>query len=287
AGLGAALPASFALSDPLLSTDQIPTALREAAGLPLPAGESPRAMFGRILAAEDAPAEVKSEAGVERLMLAAEDIESKKLTLEEWERWLEKHWRDFPRAGDNAAIEELHIGLVQEFAPARLDALLARLVVHAEPAIADMAKEKQASVKALAELKSKPLELAFKALDGTPVDLAKLRGKVVLVDFWATWCGPCMARMPELVAAYGKLHAKGFEIVGISLDKDEAALKRVLKAKGMKWPQHFDGRGWENEIAQRFRIDAIPAMWLVDREGRIVDTDPAGKIAEKVAKLLE
>jgi len=261
--------------------------LRAESGLPAPAGKSARAMFEEILASADAPKNVKSEASVHRLMLAAEDVGAKKLAVDEWEKWVAQHWKDFPEAGDNAAIEELHIGLVQELAPARLDPLLVELAKHADSAISDMAKAKQAAQKALAELKSKPLDLKFKAMDGTDVDIGKLRGKVVLIDFWATWCGPCMDALPEIVDAFGKLHAGGFEVIGISLDDDEAALKRVMRSKKIKWPQFFDGRGWENEIARRFGIDGLPTMWLVNKEGMMVDTDPGGSLVEKVKKLLE
>ena len=260
---------------------------RVEAGFAVPAGQTARGMLEQILAAPDATKAVKSEASAHRLMLAADDVGGKKAALEDWEKWLEQHWKDFPEAGDNAAIEELHIALVQELAPPRLDVLLDALVKNANPEIVEMAKGRQAAVRAMAELKSKPLDLKFTAMDGTEFDLGKLRGKVVLVDFWATWCGPCMAEMPDVVSTFQKLHAKGFEIVGISLDEDEAALKRVLKSKKIAWPQFFDGRGWENEVARRFNIDGLPTMWLINKDGMIVDTEVSGHVEEKVAKLLE
>jgi len=142
------------------------------------------------------------------------------------------------------------------------------------------------SLKATAELKSKPLEMKFTAVDGREVDLAKMRGKVVLIDFWATWCGPCVAELPNVLKAYKELHPKGFEIVGISLDSDKAELEAFVKEKGMEWPQFFDGKGWKNEIATTYDIQSIPAMWLVDQKGMVVDTSARSDLEEKVAKLL-
>lgn len=143
------------------------------------------------------------------------------------------------------------------------------------------------SLKATAELKSKPLEMKFTAVDGREVDLAKMRGKVVLIDFWATWCGPCVAELPNVLKAYKELHPKGFEIVGISLDSDKQKLEAFVKENGMEWPQFFDGKGWKNEISTTYDIQSIPAMWLVDQKGMVVDTSARGGLEEKVAKLLK
>lgn len=132
-----------------------------------------------------------------------------------------------------------------------------------------------------------PLDLKFKAVDGREVDLAGLRGKVVLVDFWATWCGPCRAEIPRVVAAYNQLHKDGFEIIGISLDSDKQRLLEVTRQAGMTWPQYFDGRGWDNEFVRRYRINAIPTMWLVDKQGRLRFPEVhAEQLAAQVQKLL-
>jgi thiol-disulfide isomerase/thioredoxin len=137
-----------------------------------------------------------------------------------------------------------------------------------------------------AKLKSAPLDLKFTALDGTEVDLAKMRGKVVLIDFWATWCGPCVKEIPNVVEAYEELHPKGFEVIGISLDQDKAKLEAFIKEKGMAWPQYFDGKGWQNEISSRFGIQSIPAMWLVNKKGILVSTNARKNLQDEVEKLL-
>jgi thiol-disulfide isomerase/thioredoxin len=131
-----------------------------------------------------------------------------------------------------------------------------------------------------------PLDIHFTAVDGREVDLAKLKGKVVLVDFWATWCGPCVGEIPHVKEAYEKFHPRGFEIVGISLDKDKGTLQSFVQAKEMPWPQYFDGQGWQNKYAQSFGIDSIPAMWLLDRNGAVSDTNAREDLAGKVEHLL-
>jgi thiol-disulfide isomerase/thioredoxin len=136
------------------------------------------------------------------------------------------------------------------------------------------------------EAVGKPVPIKFKAVDGRDVDLAKLHGKVVLVDFWATWCGPCVGEVPNVVAAYEKLHPKGFEIVGISFDADKGALERFVKAHKMTWPQYFDGKRWDNDFGKQFGIEGIPTMWLVDKKGNLRDLNAREALLEKVEKFL-
>jgi thiol-disulfide isomerase/thioredoxin len=125
------------------------------------------------------------------------------------------------------------------------------------------------------------MEIAFTDLGGKQVDLSKMTDKVVLVDFWATWCGPCVAEMPNVIAAYGKYKDRGFEVVGISLDEDKAAVEKFIEEKKMPWSQYFDGKGWGNEIAQRFGITGIPATFLVGKDGKIVASNLRGPALEE------
>ena len=136
------------------------------------------------------------------------------------------------------------------------------------------------------DMRQKPLELSFTAVDGSKVDLADLRGKVVLIDFWATWCPPCVEEVPGLVETYEKFRDQGFEIVGISLDSDKAALEKFTTDNKMTWPQFFDGKGWENELAQRFKIQSVPTMWLLDREGKLADATPRERLEKAVTDAL-
>jgi thiol-disulfide isomerase/thioredoxin len=133
----------------------------------------------------------------------------------------------------------------------------------------------------------KPLRLKFTAVDGREVDLEKLRGKGVLIDFWASWCGPCMMEMPKVKAAYDKLHPQGFEIIGINLDEDKDQMQRVLAKSNMTWPQSFDGKKWDGPLVERFGIMSIPTVWLVDKRGVLRDLNARGNLVERVEKLLQ
>ena len=151
----------------------------------------------------------------------------------------------------------------------------------------------------LAELMEHPMELTYTAVDGRVVDLAKWRGKVVLIDFWATWCGPCLEELPNVKLVYQRYHDEGFEIAGISFDqahdaahpakrqKSAAEFQAFTAEKDMPWPQYYDGTYWKNPLGRKYAIQAIPAMFLLDKTGRLVSTNARGpKLEQEVMRLL-
>nr|AHF26066.1 thioredoxin [uncultured bacterium Contigcl_1748] len=121
-------------------------------------------------------------------------------------------------------------------------------------------------------------ELAMKDLDGNIRHLSEWCGKgnYVLVDFWASWCGPCRQEMPKVVESYVKYHGKGYEIVGVSFDTKEDAWKNAVKQMGMDWPQISDLKGWQSAGSDAYGVMAIPSNVLLDPEGRIIANDLRG-----------
>ena len=129
-------------------------------------------------------------------------------------------------------------------------------------------------------------ELEFEDLKGNTVNINRLKGKVVLIDFWATWCGPCTAEIPNLLSVYEDFKDKGLEIIGISLDKDRQRLDDYLEKHEIQWPNYYDGKGWDNEISSRFGVHGIPKIILIDREGIVRKIGLRGdRIREAVAGL--
>lgn len=136
------------------------------------------------------------------------------------------------------------------------------------------------------ELISKPIVMQFTATDGRKVNLAKMRGKVVLIYFCASWCPPCVHEYPELKATYEKLHDQGVEFIGISLERTREQLDKYTREKKIPWPQFYDEAGWNNVFMEQFQVKWIPRMLLVGRDGRIVDQDARQDLDRKILKAL-
>jgi peroxiredoxin len=113
-------------------------------------------------------------------------------------------------------------------------------------------------------------DFSEKDLNGKLLSISQYKGKVVLVDFWATWCMPCVVELPQIQKAYDMYHDKGFEVVGVSLDEDKDRLQQFIKQKQMPWPQFFDGKKWENKLAVKYGVDSTPTGYLLGRDGKII-----------------
>jgi peroxiredoxin len=124
--------------------------------------------------------------------------------------------------------------------------------------------------------------------DGNPVSLESFRGQYVLIDFWAAWCAPCRAENPNIVAAYGKYNDKGFEVFGVSLDRDRNAWLKAIKDDKLTWTNVSDLKYWNNEASRLYNISSIPSSFLLNPDGIIIAKNLRGEaLHEKLAELFD
>ena len=131
-------------------------------------------------------------------------------------------------------------------------------------------------------------DITLPDVDGKPFSLNSLRGKYVLVDFWASWCGPCRAENPNVVAAYNKFKGKNFTILGVSLDRDKASWLKAIKDDGLAWHHISDLKFWNSEAVTTYKFDAIPYNILIDPSGKIVGKELRGEeLNTKLTEILK
>jgi thiol-disulfide isomerase/thioredoxin len=131
----------------------------------------------------------------------------------------------------------------------------------------------------------KPMEIKGPSPDGHHIDLAEMKGKVVLIDFWGTWCGPCVGEIPNIKKVYEKHHDAGFEVIGVNVGDDKETLAKFLKENEVAWPQiqFVDDKGKEqpNKVAQQYEINSFPSTYLIGRDGNVIAVDVRGDALEK------
>lgn len=150
-------------------------------------------------------------------------------------------------------------------------------------------KELKIAIESIAPLEVGGLapDIQLKNLEGKEVKLSSLRGKIVLIDFWASWCGPCRKENPNVVNVYNKYKAKGFEILGVSLDEDPERWKAAVLKDGLTWKHVSDLKGWQSVAAQTYQVSSIPFTVLLDKEGRIIAKGLRGaELERKLSELL-
>ena len=155
--------------------------------------------------------------------------------------------------------------------------------IHEKLGNSELAAEYRKKADPMAALVGKVIpDFSATDLDGKPISLQQYRGKVVLLDFWAVWCPPCIVEMPNVKRVYNSYKDQGFDVIGVSLDTDETRLRNYLKENDISWRQIFSGQRWNSSLAKQYHINAIPAPWLIAKDGTLISREARGIALERL-----
>jgi peroxiredoxin len=180
-------------------------------------------------------------------------------------------------------------GLAFSGDPAELEKIFSSLDSRQQNSAAGQNFSKELAIMKKIAIGQPALDFSQKNMQGQSVQFSQYsKGKYVLLDFWASWCGPCRAENPNVLKAYNQFKDKQFEVLGVSLDDDGAKWKEAVQKDGMPWVQVSDLKGWKNEAARQYNINGIPSNFLVDPNGIIIARDLRGEdLEKKLAEVLK
>lgn len=200
-------------------------------------------------------------------MQKEEDLEKRQDLQKKWLASLETFLKDYPKSED-AAEAMLQLAVTEEFNGRSSESQTWYRKLVADHASSQAGQRAAGALRRL-DLKGKPFALSGNSLSGGPIDVSRLKGRVTLVLYWATWCEPCKEDLPALRAFYDQYKSKGFEIVGVCLDATREPVGPFLQSSKVTWPQIYEEGGFQSRPALEYGVISLPTMFLVDKEGRV------------------